>query len=249
MANKRMFSLSVVDTDKFLEMPISARLLYYELGMRADDDGFVGNWKKILLFTGLKEDDLKILIMKKFILPFESGVIVISHWRLNNYLQKDRTKPTVYQEEFRKLKLDNNNVYNMDTNCIHSIDKNRIEENSIEKNNNKENIYQYIENNFGRTISPLEYEKVEKWLSLFSEDIIKYAFEIAVLNGKRTFGYVEGIIKNWQGCNYTTLEEIKEKDKKDKKSEILSNEYTKEELTKEEEQELKNLFKDFMGDD
>ena len=60
MANKRMFSLSVVDTDKFLEMPLSSRLLYYELGMRADDDGFVGNWKKILLFTGLKEDDMKV---------------------------------------------------------------------------------------------------------------------------------------------------------------------------------------------
>lgn len=134
MANKRMFSLSVVDTDKFLEMPISARLLYYELGMRADDDGFVGNWKKILLFTGLKEDDLKILIMKRFILPFESGVIVISHWRMNNYLQNDRIKPTIYQEEFKKLQLDNNNVYNLDTSCIHSIDKNSIEENSIDKN-------------------------------------------------------------------------------------------------------------------
>ena len=80
MAQKRMFSLSVVDTDKFLEMPISSRLLYYELGMRADDDGFVDNWKKILLFTGLKEDDLKVLIAKSFIIPFESGVIVIRHW-------------------------------------------------------------------------------------------------------------------------------------------------------------------------
>ena len=85
MANKRMFSLSVVDTDKFLEMPLSSRLLYYELGMRADDDGFVGNWKKILLFTGLKEDDMKVLISKNFIIPFESGVIVIKHGRMNNY--------------------------------------------------------------------------------------------------------------------------------------------------------------------
>ena len=134
MAQKRMFSLSVVDTDKFLEMPVSARLLYYELGMRADDDGFVNNWKKILTFTGLKDDDIKILIAKQFIIPFDSGVIVIKHWRLNNYLQNDRTKPTIYQDEFKQLGLDENNVYTMDTTCIHSIDKNRIVENSIDKN-------------------------------------------------------------------------------------------------------------------
>ena len=131
MAQKRMFSLSVVDTDKFLEMPVSARLLYYELGMRADDDGFVNNWKKILTFTGLKEDDIKILIAKQFIIPFDSGVIVIKHWRLNNYLQNDRTKPTIYQDEYKQLGLDENNVYTMDTKCIHSIDKNSIDKNNI----------------------------------------------------------------------------------------------------------------------
>ena len=136
MANKRMFSLSVVDTDNFLQMPISARLLYYELGMRADDDGFVDNWKKIMLFTGLKDDDLKLLIAKQFIIPFESGVIVIKHWRMNNYLQKDRTKPTIHQEELRQLGLDDNNVYTLDTNCIHRIDKNRIEKNRKKNNTN-----------------------------------------------------------------------------------------------------------------
>ena len=135
MAQKRMFSLSVVDTDQFLEMPLSSRLLYYELGMRADDDGFVSNWKKILAFTGLKEDDLKVLIAKKYIIPFDSGVIVIRHWRMNNYLQKDRTKPTIYQEELKKLGLDDNNVYILDTTCIHSIDKNSIDKNSIEYKN------------------------------------------------------------------------------------------------------------------
>ena len=130
MANKRMFSLSVVDTDNFLDMPISSRLLYYELGMRADDDGFVDNWKKIMLFTGLKEDDMKLLITKKFIIPFESGVIVIRHWRMNNYLRTDRYKETQYQEELKKLKLDDNNVYTLSTTGIpggiHSIGKDRL---------------------------------------------------------------------------------------------------------------------------
>ena len=134
MAQKRMFSLNVVDTDAFLEMPITSRLLYYELGMRADDDGFVDNWKKILMFTGLKEDDLKVLIAKSFIIPFESGVIVIRHWRLNNYLQNDRKKTTIYQEELSKLTLDDSNVYTLDTTCIHSIDKNSIDKNSIVEN-------------------------------------------------------------------------------------------------------------------
>ena len=135
MAQKRMFSLNVVDTDKFLEMPISSRLLYYELGMRADDDGFVDNWKKILMFTGLTNDDLKLLITKQFIIPFESGVIVIKHWRLNNYLQKDRTKPTIYQEELKQLDIDKNNVYTLYTNCIHSIDKNSIDKINKDKTN------------------------------------------------------------------------------------------------------------------
>ena len=144
MAQKRMFSLSVVDTDQFLEMPLSSRLLYYELGMRADDDGFVANWKKILAFTGLKEDDMKILITKKYIIPFDSGVIVIRHWRLNNYLQKDRTKHTIYQKELKQLQIDDNNVYNMYTKCIHRIDKNSIDKNSIDKNS-IDNIYSLAE--------------------------------------------------------------------------------------------------------
>ena len=101
--------------------------------MRADDDGFVGNWKKILLFTGLKEDDMKVLISKNFIIPFESGVIVIKHWRMNNYLQNDRIKPTIYTEELAKLTTDKNNVYTLDTECIHSIDKYSIDKYSIDK--------------------------------------------------------------------------------------------------------------------
>lgn len=160
MAQKRMFSLNVVDTDKFLEMPISSRLLYYELGMRADDDGFVGNWKKILMFTGLKEDDMKLLIAKQFIIPFESGVIVIKHWRLNNYLQKDRTKSTIYQDEFKQLGIDENNVYTLDTSCIHSIDKNSIEENSINIYT-QENFYAF----WNAYPKKRDKGRVEKWFT------------------------------------------------------------------------------------
>ena len=162
MANKRMFSLSVVDTDNFLDMPVSARLLYYELGMRADDDGFVDNWKKILSFTGLKIDDMKLLIAKKFVIPFESGVIVIRHWRLNNYLQNDRHKPTIYQEEFKQLEYDKkSNVYNLYTDCIHSIDKNSIDKNSIDKNIYAQKFNQFYEA-YPKKVSKAN---VEKWFN------------------------------------------------------------------------------------
>ena len=107
MAQKRMFSLSVIDTDLFMEMPATSRLLYYELGMRADDDGFVANWKRIMRMAGLSEDDMKILVSKDFVIPFQSGVIVIRHWRLNNYIRNDRHTPTVYQKELAQLSLDN----------------------------------------------------------------------------------------------------------------------------------------------
>ena len=102
MAERRMFAKTVIDSDQFLEMGQSARLLYYDLGMRADDDGFVTP-KKIMKMTGASEDDLRVLIAKGFVIPFDSGVIVIRHWWLNNYIQNDRYTPTIYQHEIDQL--------------------------------------------------------------------------------------------------------------------------------------------------
>lgn len=103
MAERRMFAKSVVDSDVFLDMPLTARLLYYDLGMRADDDGFVGSPKKIMRMVGASQDDLRILIARRFVIPFESGVVVIRHWKQNNYLRPDRHTPTVYADEFALL--------------------------------------------------------------------------------------------------------------------------------------------------
>ena len=251
MAQKRMFSLNVVDTDNFLEMPISSRLLYYELGMRADDDGFVDNWKKILLFTGLKEDDMKLLITKQFIIPFKSGVIVIKHWRLNNYLQKDRTKPTIYQEELKQLGLDENNVYILDTTCIHSIDKYSIEKNSIDKYSN---IYEYIENNFGRTLSPIEYEEIEQWED---NDLTRYAIKQAILNGAYSIKYISKILFNYEKAGIKTVQQAQEKEKKfnSKKNKIIeetpdwfNQEIKNEPMTEEEKKEMDDLLKSLQED-
>lgn len=103
MRNKRMFSIDVVDTDKFLDMPTSTQALYFHLGMRADDDGFVTSPKKILAISGCNNDDLNLLIAKNFIIPFESGVIVITDWKTNNYLRGDRYAATRCIEEKKNL--------------------------------------------------------------------------------------------------------------------------------------------------
>lgn len=111
MAEKRMFSKQIIDSDAFLEMPLSAQALYFHLSMRADDDGFVDNPKKIQRMVNASGDDLKLLIAKRYILTFESGVIVIKHWRIHNTLKTDRYKETVYLEEKSMLALKKNKSY------------------------------------------------------------------------------------------------------------------------------------------
>lgn len=111
MAEKRMFTQKIIDSDAFLDMPLSTQALYFHLNMRADDDGFVNNPKRIQRTVGASEDDLKLLIAKRFLLCFENGVIVIKHWRMHNTLRKDRYNPTQYQEQFAMLEVKNNSAY------------------------------------------------------------------------------------------------------------------------------------------
>ena len=111
MAERRMFAKTIVTSDAFLDMPMSARCLYFTLGMFADDDGFVNSPKSIMRQVGATQDDLQILIAKKFLLVFESGVIVIKHWRINNYLRSDRYKETTYTDEKAELIVEDNGAY------------------------------------------------------------------------------------------------------------------------------------------
>ena len=117
MAERRMFAKTIVDSDMFIDMPMSARLLYYDLAMRADDDGFVNSPKKIMKFVGASVDDMNVLIAKQFIIPFESGVVVIKHWRIHNYIRKDTYKETPYKDEKALLYLDKNNGYRLENEC------------------------------------------------------------------------------------------------------------------------------------
>lgn len=148
MAERRMFAKTIIDSDAFLDMPISARLLYYDLGMRADDDGFVNSPKKIMKMVGASTDDMNVLILRKFILPFETGVVVLKHWRIHNYIRKDTYSETPYKKEKSMLMLDENKSYTLIDNesqlAVHepstqvrigkdSIDKDSLGKDSIDK--------------------------------------------------------------------------------------------------------------------
>lgn len=138
MAERRMFAKTIIDSDAFLDMPLSTQALYFHLAMRADDEGFVNNPKKIQRMIGASDDDCRILASKRFILTFQSGIIVIKHWKIHNYIQSDRFKETVYLEEKTMLALDDNKAYTeriQDVSTLdtqYSIGKNSIVKESIE---------------------------------------------------------------------------------------------------------------------
>ena len=151
MAERRMFAKTIIDSDAFTDMPLSTQALYFHLSMRADDDGFINNPKKIQRMMGASDDDLKLLIAKRFIIPFESGIVVIKHWKIHNYIRNDRYKPTVYTEEKAMLDSkdngaytevdtigipsDNQAVYHLETQ--YSIGKDSIDKDSIKKDSPK----------------------------------------------------------------------------------------------------------------
>ena len=113
MANRRMFAKSIIDTDYFLEMPATSQLLYFHLSIRADDDGFVASPKRILRMVGSSEDDFKMLIAKQFVIPFDSGVCVIKHWRIHNLIRADRYQGTIYTQEKSMLTESENKSYEL----------------------------------------------------------------------------------------------------------------------------------------
>ena len=144
MAERRMFAKKITESDAFLDMPSSSQMLYFHFSMNADDDGFVNNPKKIQRMCGASNDDFKLLVAKSFVILFESGVIVIKHWKMHNYIQSDRYRPSDYIEEKSMLGLKKNRSYTLDEdkmytrciqNCIQnvSVDKNSIDKSSIDK--------------------------------------------------------------------------------------------------------------------
>lgn len=192
MAEKRMFTQKIIDSDAFLDMPLTAQALYFHLNMRADDDGFINNPKRIQRTIGATEGDLDQLIEKRFVIGFENGVIVIKHWRMHNTLRKDRYNPTQYKEEFAMLDVKDNNAYTEKDGATtwqpggnhlepqYSKDKYRVVEESIDYNGIV-NAYNTICTSFPsvKTLSDARKKAIKARLKTYSLEDFKTLFEKA----------------------------------------------------------------------
>lgn len=200
MARKRMFDQEVIDTDDFLEMPSTTQNLYFHFGIRADDDGFISNPRKIMDLVKATKDDFNLLIFKGYLIKF-SNVVVIRHWRLNNYIRKDRYRPTIYINELSQLYYDDNGIYYLSEERIKGLvyhlattGQPSIDKNSIDSINN---IYNIIQEEFGRPISPIEIETIDSW-SNYPFELIKLAIKEAITSNNRAIKYIDRILYNWK---------------------------------------------------
>ena len=206
MAKKRMFNVDIVGSDAFLDLPHTAQALYFQLGMRADDDGFVGNPKTIQRIAGTKASDLELLVKKRFILQFPSGVIVIKHWKINNDIKKDRYSPTVYTDEFQMLSTKENkayternaNVSTLDTepeqnvptlDTQYSIDKDRLDKNSIEKEKHAHGFFANV------LLTDEEVQKLSSEIPNLDDYIERLSNYLA--NNKKEYKSHCATIRNW----------------------------------------------------
>lgn len=230
MAEKRMFAKSIVESDAFLDMPASSQALYLHLNMAADDEGFVNNPKKIMRICGCAEDDLRLLILKKFIINFDSGIVVIKHWKVNNYLQNDRTKPSVYDYEKSLLFVKPNKAYTLDSSkgkplCIQNVYKvypqSRLIEINIEEINREEvsiehrEIYKKYFNIFEGKINPSAATTILSLIKNFGQDFFDEAYKIAIIRKNVRLDYIIGILESWKKKNFKTIEDIKKEQKKE----------------------------------
>lgn len=230
MASKRMFDKEVINTDGFLDLPMEAKALYFLLGMEADDEGFI-NPKKVIRLYGGTEDSIKILILKGFIIPFESGVVVITDWKRNNWLDKRRIKETIYLDEKSMINYNEmTNKYEYLASAKQMLRENRIEENRIEENSISSSIsfIEQVENEFG-TLSSLQYEELYKLKDDFGEELVLEALKECAINNIRTIKYLKGILNNWKKENITTiddLQKLKHKDLEEQPIELFEYDWT-----------------------
>lgn len=209
MAERRMFAKTIIDSDAFLDMPLSTQALYFHLNMRADDDGFINNAKKIQRMIGASDDDLKVLMSKNFIIPFETGIVVIKHWKIHNYIRNDRYKATVYQEEKSMLQEKENKAYTLGIPNGYQMETQvRLGKDSIGKDSiDDAEIIKCYEENIG-LITPATAELLLSYLDIMDKDLIIKAIKIATINNKRSGRYIQGILNDWNRKGLKTLLDI-----------------------------------------
>ncbi|HEM6228420.1 TPA: DnaD domain protein [Streptococcus suis] len=231
MAQRRMFSKEITTSDHFVDMPQSTQLLYFHLGMEADDEGFIGNARMLSRAYGANSDDLKLLQAKGFIIIFESGVTVVKDWNLNNQIRKDRLKPTIYQAEKSLLTLDSAGVYQFDnqmttkpqpndnqmpTKCPHRLGKDSIGKDSIGEQQlgagaGKNIIFEKLKDAFGEmSINGTIVREVEDLLSKHGQELLIHALDETILNGGRSIRYTRSILERWHGQELKTVEQVKQ---------------------------------------
>ena len=245
MAKKRMFDNEIISQDSFIDLPKEAIALYFLLGMEADDEGFVAP-KKVMRVYAISDDTLKILIAKNYIIPFKSGVVVITDWKRNNYLDKNRITPTIYQEEKELLcfdekkskyllNADGSSVKQMLNESLTSIEEKSIEEKKIEQKSAEEKdvaeITKCYEENIG-LITPATAELLFDYLKDTDKDLIIKAIKKASISNKRNAKYIQGILNDWNNKGIKTLLDV-ENEEKEFKNKNESKTETKKETAKE----------------
>ncbi|MBR0341203.1 MAG: replisome organizer [Oscillospiraceae bacterium] len=204
MAERRMFSKTIIDSDAFTDMPATSRLLYYDLAMRADDDGFVNSPKKIMRIVGASTDDLLILVDRGFIIPFKSGLIVITHWQRHNYIRKDRYHPTVYQEEYHSLTIKEKTYVEKDslilTDGQPSVDQISVDQRSTENRQEQESL-DLDSCGYTHIIREIKPEEVDLLYDSYENagDLIQAVFDDVRLKKKKVkniYRYIVGYANN-----------------------------------------------------
>lgn len=233
MAQRRMFSLRIIDTDKFLDMPATARELYFELGMRADDDGFISNAKTIRRMVGASEEDLRMLIKKEYLIAWEDGVVVITDWRAQNQIRKDRYKDTLYVDKLKELVVNENGRYikapevgcqsgnqmatNRQPNGNHlapqyRLGKSRVVKSSLDTTTN--NIYIDIDLK-GLTPTDGQLASFAQLTDGLPNDLVQLAIDKTVSYAdKPSLNYAASIVRYWLRDGITTLEQAQAADRR-----------------------------------
>ena len=228
MAQRRMFSRKITDTDKFIEMPATTQNLYFHLNMNADDEGFVDRVSIIQRMIGASGDDLKLLIAKGFVIPFESGVVVIRHWRIHNYIQTDRFQPTIHQNEKSQIEYDETktanikrlgeciqNVYKADTQVRLGkdrleLDKDRLDHHLDQNDDDKNLVFKKLKEAFGEmSVNGTMVEEVERLLKQYGQELVVLALDKTILNAGKSLRYTMSILQRWDGQGLRTAEQIR----------------------------------------
>ena len=230
MAQKRMFDKRITESDRFTDLPNSSKALYFMAGMSADDKGFFQP-RRLQKACGFSDDDFKILIAKNYFISFPSGVMVVTDWNKNNWLDKRRITETEYIDELKLLKIINEKYELKSENELsltnakpmlsqNSIEENSIEENSIEENSSSiednNNIFSLYENEIG-TLNSRQYQELDNFRKLLSDELVIEAINKTADSKGKCFAYLRSILKTWIQKGYKTLGDIQNESKENKK--------------------------------